>query len=123
MWQVLLVALGGAIGATLRFSLSSLVAYRWTQVFPLGTLIVNILGCFVVSYLFVKGITSGALSNNWRLFLIVGIGGAFTTFSSFSLETVQLLREGLYVTAVYNVLGNMCLCIVAAIAGMGCAKF
>jgi len=62
------------------------------------------------------------LSTNWRLFLIVGIGGAFTTFSSFSYETIDLLREGFYLLAAYNTLGNLLLCLMATILGVVLAK-
>lgn len=122
MWPIIFVALGGAIGATLRYVLSSFIAYRWVSTFPLGTLIINVSGSFAVAYLMVRGFETGALSVNWRLFLIVGIGGAFTTFSSFSFETVGLLREGFYLLAVYNVFGNLLLCLLAAIAGVILAK-
>lgn len=122
MWPVIIVALGGAIGATLRYSLSSFIAYRWVSAFPLSTMIINISGSFAVAFLMVKGFETGALSTNWRLFLIVGIGGAFTTFSSFSFETIGLLREGLYLLAVCNALGNLFLCLLASIAGVVLAK-
>jgi len=122
MWPIIFVALGGAIGAALRYGLSSYIAYRWMSSFPLGTLVINILGSFVVAYLIVKGFETGALSTNWRLFLIVGIGGAFTTFSSFSFETVELLRQGFYLLAVYNAFGNLFLCLLGTMAGIILAK-
>lgn len=122
MLPVILVALGGAIGAVLRYSLSNFVAYRFISSFPLGTLIVNVTGCLLVGYLLVKGFETGSLSMNWRLFLIIGIGGAFTTFSSFSFETVALMREGLYLMAVINVFVNLFLCLSATIVGVVLAR-
>lgn len=122
MWSIVFVALGGAIGASLRYTLSTYVAYRWVYNFPLGTLIINALGCFAVGYLLVKGFETGILATNWRLFLIVGIGGAFTTFSSFSFETVQLLREGFFLMAIYNIFGNLFLCLLATIIGIILAR-
>lgn len=122
MWPIIFVALGGAIGATLRYALSTYIAYRWIYNFPLGTLIVNVLGCFVVADLIVKGFETGALSTNWRLFLIIGIGGSFTTFSTFSFETMHLLKEGFYILAVTNALGSLFLCLLATIAGVILAR-
>jgi CrcB protein len=122
MWPIIFVALGGAIGAILRYGLSSFIAYKWISTFPSSTLIINVSGCLVVAYLMVKGFETGALATNWRLFLVVGIGGAFTTFSSFSYETVGLLREGFYLLAVCNAFGNLFLCILATIAGVILAK-
>jgi len=122
MWPIIFVALGGAIGAVFRYTLSSFIAYKWASIFPFGTLIINISGSFAVAYLMVKGFETGLLSTNWRLFLIVGIGGAFTTFSSFSYETIDLLREGFYLLAAYNTLGNLLLCLMATILGVVLAK-
>lgn len=122
MRPILLVALGGAIGASLRYIVSTLIASRWALNFPLGTLLVNVSGCLAVGFLLIKGFESGSLSNDWRLFLVVGIGGAFTTFSSFSFETIQLLRDGFYVTAACNALGNLILCLLATISGVMLAQ-
>jgi len=106
----------------LRYGVSTYVAYRWVYSFPLGTLIVNVIGCCFVGYLLVKGLETGAISSNWRLFLIVGMGGAFTTFSSFSFEAVQLLRDGLYLIAVYNTFGILFLYLLSTMAGVFQAK-
>jgi CrcB protein len=122
MWPIVFVAVGGAIGASLRYTLSTYIAYRCLNNFPLGTLLVNILGCLVVGYLLVKGFETGLLTTNWRLFLIVGIGGAFTTFSSFSFETVQLMREGFFLMALLNIMGNLFLCLLATSIGIVLAK-
>lgn len=122
MWPIFFVALGGAIGAIMRYALSSYIAYKWISNFPIGTMIINVLGSLVVAYLIVKGFETGALSTSWRLFLVVGIGGAFTTFSSFSFETVDLLRAGLYMLAALNAFGSLFLCLLATIMGVTLAK-
>ena len=114
MWPIVFVAVGGAIGASLRYTLSTYIAYRCLNNFSLGTLLVSILGCLVVE--------TGLLTTNWRLFLIVGIGGAFTTFSSFSFETVQLMREGFFLMALLNIMGNLFLCLLATSIGIVLAK-
>ncbi|QGT98641.1 Fluoride ion transporter CrcB [Candidatus Syntrophocurvum alkaliphilum] len=119
---VLYVAVGGAIGAVLRYLLASYVSMRWLSAFPWGTLIVNMSGCFVVGYLILKGLETGLVSSNWKLFLVIGIGGAFTTFSSFSVETLMLFRDGLYLKGILNILTNIVLCLIATSAGFVIAK-
>lgn len=122
MWPIIFVAAGGAIGACLRYGISSAIAQKWASNLPLGTLLVNVSGCLLVAYFLVKGIESGALSSEWKLFFVVGLGGAYTTFSTFSFETVVLLREGLYWMALCNVCANLFLCILASFVGVMLAK-
>lgn len=121
LWPVFFVAVGGAIGAGLRFLLSSFVAHTWESYFPLGTLLVNVLGCLLIGFLVARGLDSSVWSN-WRLFLVVGMGGAFTTFSSFSLETLNLMNDGLYGFALLNVASNLFLCLLAAWLGTVLAR-
>jgi len=88
----LMVAGGGALGSLMRYWVN-LAAYRsFSPSFPLGTLIVNVLGCFLIGLIFSLAEKSSLLSTNIRLFLMVGICGGFTTFSSFSIESINLLR-------------------------------
>lgn len=122
MSSILYVAAGGAIGAVLRFTVASFVGMRWVSSFPLGTLLVNVSGCFIVGYLIVKGLETGLLSSNGKLFLVIGIGGAFTTFSSFSVETLMLIQDGLYAKGILNILLNVTLCLLATSAGFMIAK-
>ncbi|WP_111884185.1 fluoride efflux transporter CrcB [Acinetobacter sp. CFCC 11171] len=89
----LLVACGGAIGATLRYAAGLLLA-KSTVLFPWATWWVNILGCFCAGVFFAFSQKYPVLQNEARLLLMVGILGGFTTFSSFGLETFQLLRQG-----------------------------
>lgn len=104
MKMILIVGLGSFIGGILRYILSVLIQNRIQLVFPLGTFLVNVIGCFVIGVLF--GLSERtAISVEWRLFFATGICGGFTTFSAFSLETMtlmrtdQLLYAGLYVVA------------------------
>jgi len=105
------VAAGGAIGAVLR-----LCVYKTVDTeFPWATFIVNIVGCCLASFLMFKyGIN---MEIAWRTFLFVGIFGAFTTMSTFSIETVNLLIDGSYVGAALNVILNCFLCVLGALAG------
>ena len=89
----LLVAMGGAIGASLRYA-ASLYLFKSTQHFPWATWTVNILGCFLAGVFFAYSQKYPALQQEARLLLMVGVLGGFTTFSSFGLETWQLFRHG-----------------------------
>ncbi len=119
-WVALLA--GGGIGASLRYALSIWVDQRLVASFPWGTLLVNFVGSFLigllVSGLDQRGLTSPAL----RLFLITGVLGAFTTFSTFSLETVRLIDAGRLSLAAANMAGSVLVCLLAAIAGIALAR-
>lgn len=115
---LLLVALGGALGALARH-LVALGTYRLAgPAFPLATLLVNVSGCFVIGLLLLPGIdTLPPLAPNARLFLVTGILGGFTTFSSFGYETVALAAAGSIVPATANILLNLLLGLAAVVAG------
>lgn len=121
MVPYLLVAAGGILGALARYMTVTAASSRWGALFPYGTLIVNVAGCLLVGYLVIKGI-EGGVSSNLRLFLVVGFGGAFTTFSSFSAETLLLLKDGLYIYALLNIGVNLFLCLGATFLGFMLAK-
>lgn len=112
------VAIGSAIGGLLRYALT-----RWmipvSNGFPTGTILVNILGCFVIGYFGTLTLQSGRYpaSDNLRLFVMVGICGGFTTFSSFSLQTFDLLRTGFWGRALANVVLSVVLCFVGVAVG------
>jgi CrcB protein len=104
--NVLLVALGGSIGAVARYGLAGLVQRFTTPYFPFGTFVVNVLGCFVFGVL--AGIAEHrfALGSEARAFLLIGVLGGFTTFSTFSYETFQLFRDAEIVRASLNAVGQ-----------------
>lgn len=91
--HILLVALGGGLGSTARYLSQRWMSYHFPHPFPWGTFFVNVLGCFLIGLFW--GITFKTFDNNenWKLFLMTGICGGFTTFSAFTLESVGLLRE------------------------------
>jgi len=91
--NVLLIALGGSIGAVARYGLAGLVQRFTTPYFPFGTFVVNMVGCFVFGILAGVAEHRFALGPQARAFLLIGVLGGFTTFSSFSFETFQLLRR------------------------------
>lgn len=110
MFNVLLVGIGGFIGSLLRYVTSGYVQ-QWTQSadFPYGTLVVNLVGCFVIGFLSQLADARGVFSTESRSFVFVGILGGFTTFSSFSNETMNLLRDGETVPAFANVTAHIVL--------------
>jgi CrcB protein len=117
------VALGGALGSVARFACSGLAA-RWVGVgFPWGTLFVNVAGSFVIGLLASLAAPDGRpwLSADTRAFVVVGVLGGFTTFSSFSLETLTLARNGSLAAAGAYVVASVVLCVAAASLGFASA--
>jgi len=112
--RLLAVALGGASGALLRYGAMLLTQRYLGQRFPWGTLLVNLLGCFLLGALLAWSSERSALSEPTRLFLTVGLLGAFTTFSTFGHETLELLRDGATAAALGYV-GASLLCGLAAL--------
>lgn len=122
MQRALIVALGGSIGAVARYLTTVWAAGLWGATFPYGTLIVNIVGCFIIG-IFMTAITEKIIVHpHWRLFIIVGIVGGLTTFSSFSYETVTLVAEHAVDLAMYNVAANMMIGFAATWTGIIAAR-
>lgn len=116
--QLLAIAAGGAMGALLRFWVSSGVHGVAGRAFPYGTLTVNVLGSLIIGILYVVFNERVEVSPHWRALLMVGVLGALTTFSTFSMETLELLEKGDLIKAILNVLLNVFLCISAAWVGV-----
>jgi fluoride exporter len=110
MIHILSIAAGGALGALLRFWFSSGAHYVMGEDFPYGTLLVNVLGSFIIGAVYVFMVERGELSEDWRAFLVIGLLGAFTTFSTFSFETINLIETGEMIKAGLNVLFSISLC-------------
>lgn len=119
-----LIMLGGALGSAARYAMVLLVDARTGVAFPWGTVLVNILGSFVIG-LFVgllEPLGPVSVPLHFRLFVTIGIMGGFTTFSSFSLQTISLLHEGKVLPAAGNVLVSVTLCLLATAGGMALAR-
>jgi CrcB protein len=104
MDRYLLVLLGGAIGSLARYVVGTAIMSRFSGRFPLGTLIVNVSGCFLIGVIMTLLSEKPAPHPNWRIFLVVGFLGGFTTFSSFAYETFTAAREGSALVGLMNVL-------------------
>lgn len=119
--QTFVIALGGAIGALMRFWVSSGFYALLGRDFPYGTLAVNLIGSLLMGFLSIW-ILEKALAPEWKMAVLVGFLGAFTTFSTFSLDTLVLLEDGAYYKALLNIMSNVFLCIIAVWFGMLLAK-
>jgi CrcB protein len=109
--NIVLVFLGGGLGAMARYGMQGVV-YRWMgAAFPYGTLVVNIVGSFLIGALMSASESRFLLNPSLRIFLAIGILGGFTTFSSFSFETVSMIRDGEYLFAAMNVGASIALCL------------
>jgi CrcB protein len=118
----LAISVAAIVGANLRYLLSRFAARELGSVFPYGTLGINIVGSFIVG-LFVIWTTERALVDpRWRLLVVVGFCGSFTTFSSYAFETMSFFEQGQWVLMLANILTNNLLCLGGALAGMAVAR-
>ncbi len=109
------------MGAVARYGLSGWISDRARSSFPWGTLAVNVIGSFIIGLFLFLALEKFAWRPEWRLFLAVGVLGAFTTFSTFSYETVELMRGGVYLLAAASAGANLLGCVAATAAGMALA--
>ena len=116
------IALGGALGTLARHVLTTWMFQRWGTSFPWGTLSANVLGSFLIGALMHVGLASELVSPAMRVGLATGVLGGFTTFSTFSYESVAYLRQGSYALAFWNVAGSLLGCLAACYLGHACAR-
>ncbi len=119
MWNYFWIGLGSALGGMARYGFSGWVAARAGASFPLGTLLVNLSGSFLIGLISTGSSPEGRfwLSPATRDFLMLGICGGYTTFSSFSLQTLNLLRDGQWYYALLNAFGSLAGCLLAVWLG------
>ncbi len=122
MSQVIAIAVGGAFGSVLRYGLSTWVHTLVGRSFPYGTLAVNVLGCLTMGILFVLLVERMGASPVWRAGLLIGVLGGFTTFSSFSIETFNLIEQGAMAKAAGNMAASLVLCVGATWLGIILAR-
>ena len=119
MREVVWVAAGGAVGSVLRYWVGLAVSYLVAGAFPWGTLLINVVGSFIIGAFAALVGSEGRYEGNdmLRLMVMVGLCGGFTTFSSFSLQTLMLLRAGDVWVAFANVVASVGICVLATTAG------
>ena len=122
MLKIIAVAVGGSIGATARYLVSVWAAERFGADFPYGTLIVNVVGCFIIGIFMTVTTERFIVNPYWRLLITVGFVGGLTTFSSFSYETFRVLEDSNMIMALYNIGLNLLLGFVATWIGIGVAR-
>jgi fluoride exporter len=122
MKTILVIGLGGAIGSISRYLIGGYIHRHLATTFPAGTFIVNITGCFIIGLLWGLASRHAWLTLEWRLFLITGICGGYTTFSSFSYESIELFRQGNYVYFLLYVLFSVLFGLLATVGGAALAR-
>lgn len=118
MKQILAIAAGGALGSVLRFWMSGWVSGVFGRGFPYGTLMVNVSGSLLMGFLYVLLVDKFHASAEWRAVLLIGLLGGFTTFSSFSMETFNLIEAGEVTKALMNIVLSVTVCLAATWIGV-----
>ena len=118
MINIVYIATGGALGAVMRYLVSTGIHSVLGRGFPYGTLTVNVLGSFLMGFLFIYLIERSSLGPEWRALILIGFLGAFTTFSTFSIETLNLIESGAMARAMANILVSVITCILATWLGV-----
>jgi len=118
----LAISLAAILGANLRYLLSRVAARELGPVFPYGTLFINIVGSFIVGLFLIWTTERVLIDPHWRLVVVIGFCGSFTTFSSYAFETMAYFEGGQWGLMLVNILSNNVLCLVAALAGMALAR-
>lgn len=119
---LLLVGAGGFLGSISRYAVTQLTSRLWGDLFPWGTFSVNIIGSLLIGIIYGLAVHNNWLSADVRIFLAIGFCGSFTTFSTFSFDTVQLLNTGQMLPTILYVAGSVLLGLLAVFAGIGIIK-
>jgi fluoride exporter len=118
----LAISFAAIAGANLRYFLSRLAARELGPVFPFGTLFINIVGSFIVGFFVIWTTERALVDPRWRLLVVIGFCGSFTTFSSYAFETMAYFEQGQWGLMLANILSNNLLCLGGALAGMALAR-
>ena len=122
MNDILVISIGAILGANARWIISRYAARVLGPTFPYGTLFINVTGSFVVGFFMIWATHRVLIDPRWRLLIVVGFCGAFTTFSSFAFETMAYFEQGQWLLMFTNFASNNLLCLGAALAGMALAR-
>jgi len=118
----LAISLAAIVGANLRYLISRLAVREFGPVFPYGTLAINVIGSFIVGFFVIWTTERVLLDPRWRVLVVVGFCGSFTTFSSYAFESMSLFERGQWGLMLANVFSNNILCLGGALAGMAVAR-
>src|SRR3954468_19908249 len=119
--EYLWVGVGGFVGANARYVISNWMVARLGVAFPWHTFLINVTGSFVIGLLLTILVQRTSIAPAWRLFLVVGFLGGYTTFSSYSIETIALIADGKWIPAVAYVMGSNGLALIATLGGVALA--
>ncbi len=122
MNDIIWISLGAILGANMRYLVSRTSLVYLSSSIPYGTFIVNITGSFIVGFFLAWSTQRVFIDPRWKLFIVIGFCGAYTTFSSFSYETITLFEQSDYGLATLNFLGNNIFCLLATVAGIALAR-
>jgi fluoride exporter len=118
----LAISVAAIVGANLRYLLSRLAMRELGPIFPYGTLAINIIGSFIVGFFVIWSSERVLIDPRWRLLVVVGFCGSFTTFSSYAFETISFFEQGQYGLMLTNFLTNNLLCMIGVLAGIALAR-
>jgi len=116
--QLIFIGFGGAVGSMARYS----VALIWRSGSPIGTLVVNVIGSFILGFLVSSPFILGELKPHWRLMVTVGFCGGFTTFSTFSVQTMEMIQTGRWMMVGINITTNVGFCLLLSFFGFWVGK-
>ena len=122
MLDFLAISLGAIVGANARYFISRFTSRVYGPAFPYGTLFINVTGSFIVAFFMIWTTQRVIVDPRWRLLVVVGFCGGFTTFSSYAYESMAYVEQGQWGLMLTNVVANNLLCLFAAVAGMSLAK-
>jgi len=122
MLKILYIGIGGFMGASSRYLLSKWIEIKWDSLIPNGTLVVNTVGSFLLGFLMILFLEKVTGYTNFKILLTTGFLGAFTTFSTFSFETMMLIEKKSYLMAGINIFGNLFLGLFAVLLGIFSAR-
>ena len=122
MNDLLIISAGAIVGANARFLISRCAARILGPIFPYGTLFINVTGSMIVGFFMIWATERAFVDPRWRLLIVVGFCGAFTTFSSYAFETVAYFEQGQWLLMMANIASNNLLCLGGALAGMALAR-
>lgn len=120
--NILWISLGAILGANMRYLIARTSQTYLSASIPFGTLIVNITGSFIVGLFLAWAAERVFIDPRWKLFIVIGFCGAYTTYSSYSFETITLIEQSKYGLAAFNFLSNNIFCLLATVAGISVAR-